>query len=84
MGVLAVATGAPDLLHVILQGLGQVVMVDGADVGLVDAHAEGDGGDHQLQLAGHEGVLHGGAILGFHPRMISPGGDPLCRKKVGH
>ena len=38
----AVASGAADLLRVALQALGQVVVVDVADVGLVDAHAEGD------------------------------------------
>ena len=42
---LAVAAGAADLLRVALQALGQVVVVDVADVGLVDAHAERDRGD---------------------------------------
>src|SRR5690606_3906132 len=40
-----VATGAPDLLIVALDGARQVVVHDEADVGLVDAHAERDGRD---------------------------------------
>ena len=44
-GGLAVAAGAADFLGVVLEGLGEVVVVDVADVFFVDAHAEGDGGD---------------------------------------
>ena len=43
---LAVAPGAADLLRVALESLGQVVVVDVAHVGLVDAHAERDRRDH--------------------------------------
>ncbi len=38
----SVPTGASDLLAVALQALGQVVVIDVAHVGLVDAHAESD------------------------------------------
>jgi hypothetical protein len=44
-GRLPVAAGAAGLLVVGLDRLGQVEMRDEAHVGLVDAHAEGDGGD---------------------------------------
>ena len=43
-GGLAVAAGTADFLGVVFEGLGEVVVDDAADVGLVDAHAEGDGG----------------------------------------
>ena len=52
----AVAAGAADLLAVALEALGQVVVVDVADVGLVDAHAEGDGGDDDA--GGREAIHH--------------------------
>ena len=44
-GGLAIASGAADLLVVLLDGAGERGVDDGADVGFVDAHAEGDGGD---------------------------------------
>ena len=45
---LAVAAGAADLLRVRLEALRQVVVVDVADVGLVDPHAEGDRRDDDV------------------------------------
>ena len=50
-------TVAARLLRVVRQGLRQVVVIDAADVGLVDAHAEGDRGDDRVDAAGHEGIL---------------------------
>ena len=55
---IAVASCAADLLVVGLDGAGKSGVNDGADVGLVDAHAEGDGGDDDLELAGEEVALH--------------------------
>ncbi len=45
-GGLAVAAGAAGLLVVRLERIGELVVVDEADVGLVDAEAERLGGDH--------------------------------------
>ena len=53
--VLAVAAGAADLLVVRLDRAGGREMDHGADVGPVDAHAEGVGRDDDLELAGGEG-----------------------------
>ncbi len=53
-----VASGPADLLGVALQALGQIVVVDVADVGLVDAHSEGDRGHHDHPVRGHELLLH--------------------------
>jgi hypothetical protein len=47
---LAVAAGAPDLLEVRLEALREVDVVDVADVGLVDAHAEGDRGNDDVPI----------------------------------
>ncbi len=66
-GGVAVAAGAADLLVVGLDRGGQGVVDDGADVGLVDAHAEGDGGDDDLELAGEELGLDALARGGSRP-----------------
>ena len=47
---LPVAARAPDLLVIRFQASRQRGVDHGADVGLIDAHAEGDGGDHHLDL----------------------------------
>ena len=44
------------LLVVGFQAAGQIVMHDEADVGLVDAHAEGVGGRDDFVAAAHEGL----------------------------
>ncbi len=62
-GGLAIATGATGFLRVVFERLRQVVVIDGADVCFVDAHAEGDGGDDDIGLAVHEGILCGVAVL---------------------
>lgn len=53
-GGLAVTAGAAGLLVVALDGLGQVEVGDEAHVGLVDAHAEGDGGDDDQTVLAQE------------------------------
>ena len=47
----AVATGAAGFLEEVFEGFGEIVVIDGADVGFIDAHAEGDGSDHDGALA---------------------------------
>ena len=54
----AVAAGAADLLVVAFHAAGQRGVDDGADVRLVDAHAEGDGRDDDVELAREEIGLH--------------------------
>ena len=58
-----VAARAPGLLVVGLDRARHRGVRDGAHVGLVDAHAEGVGGDHHLDLAVHEAPLGVGALL---------------------
>ena len=50
-------------------------MDDGADVGLVDAHAEGDRCDDHFQRAGEERGLHALAVLGIQAGVVSGGGE---------
>ena len=65
----AVAAGAAGLLVVALDALRQVEMRDEAHVGLVDAHAEGDGGDH------HD------AVLALEARLVARRGSRCpCRR----
>ena len=53
----SISAGSPDLLDVGLEAPGHIVMHDGPDVPLVNAHPEGDCGHDNPQLAGHERVL---------------------------
>ncbi len=67
---LAVAAGAAGLLVIGLDRLRDAGMRDEADVGLVDAHAEGDRrGDHHV-LGLHEGGLVARAHLRLETRVI--------------
>ena len=70
---LAVATGAAGLLVVGFERPRQVEVDDRADVGLVDAHAEGVGGDDDLGLAAHEPVLGLGPLLAGQARVVDDG-----------
>ena len=58
-GPVSVPTGAPGLLQVVLQGAGNVGVNHQAHVRLVDAHAEGVGGDDHSRVAFNELLLHG-------------------------
>jgi hypothetical protein len=69
-----VAAGAADLLVVALDRFRQVGVDDVADVGLVDAHAEGDGrGDHEPVLD-LEAALRGAAGIRIQAGMVGQGG----------
>ena len=84
---LAVAPGASDLLAVVLDGLGQVEVHHLADIGLVDAHAEGDGGDDAGQASAHEVRLQSLAGLTVEPGVVGgdlePGGLEVGRQAFG-
>ena len=79
---LAVATGAADLLVVAFEAPRQRGVDDGADVGLVDAHAEGDGGDDDLELAGEELLLHALAALGVEARVVGAAGKSASSSRA--
>ncbi len=64
----AVAAGAAGFLVVALDVFGQIVMDDEADVGLVDAHAEGDGGADDAHFVAQEKFL----VLGALARRSGP------------
>src|SRR5947208_2032180 len=79
----AVAAGPADLLGVALRALRQVVVVDGADVRLVDAHAERDRRNHDRVRRGHEPVLNLGAHFTVETGVISAGVDACGRQPAG-
>ena len=53
------------------QRLGHAGMDDIADVGFVDAHAEGNGRDNCIDLFVDEAVLVGFSFFGVHSRVVS-------------
>ena len=69
-GRLAVAAGAAGFLVIGLDALRQIEMRDEAHVGLVDAHAERDGGDDHDAVLVDEAILVAGALTGIEARMI--------------
>ena len=79
----AIAAGAARFLIIALDRLGQAGMGDEAHVGLVDPHAEGDGGDHHHILAGDEGGLVGGALGRVHAGMIGAHRPAVAPQRLG-
>ena len=73
LGGQAVSAGAAGLLVVALDVLGHVVVDDEAHVGLVDAHAEGDGRDHDVHLVAQERVLDPRALGRRQTRVVGGG-----------
>ena len=69
----AVASGAPGFLVVAFYGVGHIVVGDHADVGLVYAHAEGDGCDDDGNLVADEAFLGSLPEVGVQSGVIGPG-----------
>jgi hypothetical protein len=67
-----VASGASNLLHVLLQRAGSVVVKDVADIWFVDTHAEGIRRNHnQTPRALHEQMLGRGPFRGTHLAVVA-------------
>src|SRR5262249_53738188 len=80
----AVASGAPDLLVVALDRARHVAVDDVADVGLVDAHAEGHGGHDDVAVVAAEGILGAGARPGLHAGVIGQRPHAVVAQELGH
>jgi hypothetical protein len=78
-----VAAGAARLLVIGLQARGRVQMGHEAHVGLVHAHAEGHGGDHDHALLAHEPLLVGLARGRAEARVIRQGRKTLPGQELG-
>ena len=88
LGRIAVAPRPAGFLVIALDRLGHADMRDEAHVGLVDPHAEGDRGDDDHVLAGHECRLVGSARPRIEPRVIgqhrAPGGSGQLVRQILH
>src|SRR5580704_16658252 len=60
----AVASRAADFLVISFNAAGQGSVDDGADIGFVDTHPEGDGGNDDLEFAIEKTVLDAAAAIG--------------------
>src|SRR5258706_3882977 len=78
-----VTPGATDFLIITFDALGQIEVNDKTYVGLVDAHAERDGGNNNLRIIADEGFLIFAAIRIFKPSMIWADGIALRCKICG-
>ncbi len=83
IGRQAVASGAAGFLIVGLDTLRQVQVRNETHVRLVDAHAEGDGRDHDHALLVEEARLIAAAYLGRQPGMIRQRIQPLAGEIAG-
>ena len=74
-GRCAVAAGTSRFLEIGFEGVGRIEVHDEANVGLVDAHAEGIGGDHHAGAVGLPRFLACVLVFGGQSRMIVERGD---------
>ena len=81
VGRFAVAPGAACFLIIGFQRVGQTKVDDKADVGFVDAHAEGNGGDDHTHVATHEAILYAGAIR--NTGVVVDGVDAMADEQRG-
>ena len=77
MGGQTVPSGPADLLVVVVDAPGQVVMDDKPDIGLVDPHAEGDRRHDDPDIVAAEALLVLGALLLRQTRMVGADGIAL-------
>ena len=80
---LPVAARPAGFLIITLDALGDVVMDDEPDVGLVDAHAEGDGGDDHLDVLHQEAVLVLRAGFRVQAGVVGEGLDAVDGQQLG-
>ena len=80
----AITACAAGFLVVRLKGLGQVQMRNKAHVGLVDAHAERDGGHHDQAFLVEEALLVGGPGVAGQAGVIRQGREALVAQELCH
>ena len=77
MSSCAISACTPCLLVIAFEALWNIVMDYESNIGLVDAHAEGDGGHHHIHLLHEECVLMPGAGGRIETRVIGQGLDSV-------
>ena len=80
----AVAAAAAGFLVVALDGFGRVIVNHEAHVGLVDAHAEGDGGHNHVALLVQERVLVVDAHLLVEAGVVGAGAHVVHAQQLGN
>ena len=80
LGCRSVASGASGLLVVALDVLGHVVVQHEANVGLIDAHAEGVGGHHHPAAVVDEVLLVLAALLVGQAGVVARGGNTVLHQ----
>ena len=83
VGRQAVAAGAADLLIIAFDVGGEIGVEHEADIRLVDAHAEGDGGNHDNAVLLQEGVLVARAGGLLHAGVIGERLDAVLTQVFG-
>ena len=78
-----VAARPAGLLVVALDTLRDIVVDHIAHIGLVDPHAEGDGGHHHIDVFHQEHVLVFGAGFGIEPGVIGDSADTVHLEHLG-
>ena len=73
VGLTAIPAGAAWLLIVVFEGLGKASVDHESDVLLVDAHAEGHGGDDDIDVILHPLLLDMGSLVFFDFCMVKGG-----------
>nr|GEU28127.1 hypothetical protein [Tanacetum cinerariifolium] len=82
-GGTAVAAGAARFLVIALDAFRQIEVTDETHVGLVDAHAEGDGGAHHDVFFAQEAGLVGGALGVVHAGVVRQRADAVFVQELG-
>ena len=80
----AVAPGAARLLIIAFHVLRHIIMTYKGHVGLVDAHAEGVGRDHDGLAVIEEIVLIGEAFLGVESGVVARGRQAAAQQHIAH
>ena len=80
----AVASGASGLLIIAFHVLRHIIVNDERNIGLVDAHAEGVGRDHDGLAVVQEVVLIGEALLGVETGVVARCGQAAAQQHVAH
>ncbi len=82
-GRLTVAACPANFLHIAFSAFRQVVVIDSANIGLVDPHAEGDRGYHNHVVGRHERFLNLVAVIGRQAGVISAGREAALGQVIG-
>ena len=81
LGGLSIPAGTSCLLVVFLERERQAVIDDKADVGLVDAHAEGIRRDDDRDIVLDKGLLCAGALVRLHTGVVGGSTEAVFEKR---